>query len=216
MHMMNAFMSQTDTQSCRVRRDPGTKRSSKELVGRRYENRDCKSYIDLREMLDRPDIDAVLIATGDNGHSLASILAARAGKDIYCEKPLSVTISESRAVADTMRRLGRVFQCGTQRRSIGNFRFAVHSGKKRQTRSPEGIAGRTVRVFSESVRYHPPFRTGTAQRGVRLESMARSRGMAAVQQGICHAAVLECPFGFQWRIGHGMGKPYRRPLSVGK
>src|SRR5690606_18682588 len=74
----------------------------------------------------------VLIATGDNWHSGAAILAARAGKDIYCEKPLSVCINESRAVADTMKRLGRIFQCGTQRRSIANFIFAVElarSGK---------------------------------------------------------------------------------------
>ena len=104
----------------RPRREQG-----KRIVDRKYGNQDCKTYRDLRELLARPDIDAVLIATGDNWHSMASILAARAGKDIYCEKPLSVTIAESRAVVEAMRAHGRIFQCGTQRRSIPRFRFAV-------------------------------------------------------------------------------------------
>jgi predicted dehydrogenase len=91
-----------------------------------------KMYRDFREMLPREDIDAVLIATGDRWHTMASICAAKAGKDIYCEKPCSVTIAESQALADTMRRYGRIYQAGTQRRSIANFQLATefcHSGK---------------------------------------------------------------------------------------
>ena len=106
--------------------------AAKDTVDKKYGNTDCKAYRDLRELLARKDIDAVLIATGDNWHSMASILAARAGKDMYCEKPMSVAISESRAVADTMRRYSRIFQCGTQRRNVGHFIFAVNlarSGK---------------------------------------------------------------------------------------
>jgi len=74
----------------------------------------------------------VLIATPDHWHAIISIEAAKAGKDIYCEKPtrlaagqVSLTIAEGRAVADTMKRLGAVYQSGTQRRSNGCFRFAV-------------------------------------------------------------------------------------------
>ena len=93
------------------------------MVDDRYGNQDCRTYIDMRELIAQPDIDAVMIATGDNNQSLISVLAARAGKDIYCEKPLSVTIAESRAVADTVRRHARIFQCGTQRRNVGNFVF---------------------------------------------------------------------------------------------
>lgn len=125
--VMRAFMAAPDAQVravCDViaeRRD-----RAREVVNQTYGNEDCAAYIDMLELLARPDIDVVLIATGDNWHAAASIEAARAGKDIYCEKPMSVTIAESRAVSDTMRRLGRVFQCGTQRRSIGNFRFAAH------------------------------------------------------------------------------------------
>ena len=89
-------------------------------------------YRDFREMLPREDIDAVLIATGDRWHTMASIYTAKAGKDIYCEKPCSMTIAESQALADTMRRYGRIYQAGTQRRSIANFLFAAdlcHTGK---------------------------------------------------------------------------------------
>jgi len=89
-------------------------------------------FRDFREMLPRQDIDAVLIATGDRWHTMASICAAKAGKDVYCEKPSTMTIAESQALADTYRRYGRIYQAGTQRRSISNFQFAAdlcHSGK---------------------------------------------------------------------------------------
>ncbi len=131
--VMKAFMAQPDVQVVAVCDVIGERRKqSQDMVNKEYGNQDCAAYIDMLELLARPDIDTVLIATGDNWHSGASILAARAGKDIYCEKPMSVAINESRAVAETMRRLGRVFQCGTQRRSISHFMFAVNlarSGK---------------------------------------------------------------------------------------
>lgn len=131
--VLNAFLSQPDTQVLAVCDVIAERRKqAQNQVNQKYGNQDCKAYIDMMELLKRPDIDAVLIATGDNWHSGVSILTARAGKDMYCEKPMSVAITESRAVSDTMRRLGRIYQCGTQRRSVGNFRFAVHlahSGK---------------------------------------------------------------------------------------
>jgi len=104
----------------------------KNLADAKYGNQDCAMYRDMFELFDRPDIDAVLIATGDHWHALASILAAKAGKDVYSEKPCGITIADCQDLADTMNRLGRVFQAGTQRRSIGNFQFAVElarSGK---------------------------------------------------------------------------------------
>ena len=91
----------------------------------KYGNRDCAMYRDLRDLLARSDIDAVLIATGPNWHATASILAANAGKDVYCEKPCTKNIAQSLALAATFRRTGRVFQAGTQRRSLPNFAFAV-------------------------------------------------------------------------------------------
>jgi predicted dehydrogenase len=109
------------------RRDAG-----KKLVDGHYKNQDCRLYRDFRELLARPDIDAVLVATGDRWHAPASILAALAGKDVYSEKPCGLTIADCQALADTMEHFGRVFQAGTQRRSVANFQAAVelvHCGK---------------------------------------------------------------------------------------
>lgn len=94
-------------------------------------NQDCKIYRDIREFLAlRTDIDAVLIATGDRWHALASILAMRAGKDVYSEKPSAMTIAEGRAVVETARRYGRVYQTGTQRLSEENFVFCIEMAKQ--------------------------------------------------------------------------------------
>ncbi len=108
------------------------RKAAKEMVDTRYGNSDCATYVDLRELLARSDIDAVLIATGPNWHGTAAILAAQAGKDVYCEKPCTRNIAQSLALAEVFRRTGRVFQAGTQRRSLPNFTYAVElarSGK---------------------------------------------------------------------------------------
>ncbi|MCA9165230.1 MAG: Gfo/Idh/MocA family oxidoreductase [Planctomycetales bacterium] len=109
------------------RRDAG-----KALVDGHYGNSDCKLYRDFRELLGRQDIDAVIVATGDRWHAAASILAAEAGKDVYSEKPCGITIADCQKLADTMHAKQRVFQAGTQRRSVPNFQKAVelaHTGK---------------------------------------------------------------------------------------
>lgn len=106
--------------------------AGKQLVDGHYGNGDCTVYRDFRELLDRKDIDAVLIATGDRWHAAASMLAAEAGKDVYSEKPCGITIADCQALADAMHRTKRVFQAGTQRRSVPNFQKAVelaHGGK---------------------------------------------------------------------------------------
>jgi predicted dehydrogenase len=104
----------------------------KMLVDQHYGNKDCVLYRDFRGLLERKDIDAVLIATGDRWHAPASILAAKAGKDVYSEKPCGITIAACQELAETMYREKRIFQAGTQRRSVPNFQKAVelvHSGK---------------------------------------------------------------------------------------
>ncbi len=88
---------------------------------RRYK---CAAYSDFRELLARADVDAVVISTPEHWHVHQAIAAAKAGKDLYCEKPLGITLAEGRALAEAVRRYGRVFQHGTQMRSIGNFRLA--------------------------------------------------------------------------------------------
>lgn len=124
---LGIFLQQPEVQFVAVcdvrseRRDAG-----KKVVDDRYGNTDCNTYRDMFEMFERKDIDALLIATGDRWHTLASILAAKAGKDVYCEKPCSMTIGESLALADGIRHYGRIYQAGTQRRNIGNFMHAVH------------------------------------------------------------------------------------------
>ena len=96
-----------------------------EIVDKHYGNHDCALYADLREFLAaRPDIDALLITTGDRWHALASIMAMRAGKDVYSEKPSCMTVAEGRAVVDTARRYGRVYQSGLQRLSEAKFTVA--------------------------------------------------------------------------------------------
>jgi predicted dehydrogenase len=104
----------------RERRDQG-----KQMVDAHYGNQDCATYTDLRELLARPDIDAVLIATGDRWHTQAALLAAKAGKDVYCEKPCGLTMGEVQALAQGIQRYARIFQCGTQRRSVANFQRAI-------------------------------------------------------------------------------------------
>ena len=98
--------------------------SAKEMVDAHYGAKDCRTHADFRDLLAQPDIDAVLIATGNRWHAMASMFAAHAGKDIYCEKPISLTIREGRMLVDTCRRLGTIYQAGTQRRSTASYRFA--------------------------------------------------------------------------------------------
>jgi len=97
----------------------------KKMSDDHYGNKDCVLYRDFRNLLARPDIDAVLIATGDRWHALASLMAAKAGKDVYSEKPCGMTVHEIQQLSDGIRRYGRIFQAGTQRRSQSNFRYAV-------------------------------------------------------------------------------------------
>jgi predicted dehydrogenase len=102
------------------RRDAG-----KKLVDDHYGNQDCRLYHDFRDMLARDDIDTVIIATGDRWHAAASILAAEAGKDVYSEKPCGITIADCQRISATFERTQRIFQAGTQRRSVPNFVQAV-------------------------------------------------------------------------------------------
>ncbi len=101
----------------------------------------CAMYRDFRDLLDRKDIDAVLIATGPNWHATAAMTAAKAGKDMYCEKPVTKNISQSLILKETMRRTGRVFQAGTQRRNLPHFAFACELART-------GKLGKLKKVFA--------------------------------------------------------------------
>ncbi|MGN0847230.1 MAG: Gfo/Idh/MocA family protein [Kiritimatiellia bacterium] len=88
-------------------------------------NTDCRLYADFREMLARPDIDALYIATGDRWHARLAIAAMRAGKDVYCEKPIALSIEEGEAVMRASELYQRIYQGGVQRRNVGNFVTAM-------------------------------------------------------------------------------------------
>jgi predicted dehydrogenase len=103
--------------------------AGKALVDQLSGTQDCAVHRDLREVLARKDVDAVIVATGDRWHAPASILAAEAGKDVYCEKPCGLSMKNLRDLAATMKRTGRVFQAGTQRRSTPHYRAAVESAR---------------------------------------------------------------------------------------
>ncbi|MCP4644583.1 MAG: Gfo/Idh/MocA family oxidoreductase [bacterium] len=132
---VNAFRNHSDVQILAVS-DVESKRleQSKKMVEDAYAGRGdragysgCDMYRDFRELLARDDIDAVCIATPDHWHAINSIQALKAGKDVYCEKPLTRTIAEGRALVDAVERYGRVFQTGSQQRSeyAGRFRRAA-------------------------------------------------------------------------------------------
>jgi hypothetical protein len=104
--------------------------AAKNLVDTKYGNKDCAVYGDMRQFLsERTDVDAVLIATGDRWHALASILAMRAGKDVYCEKPACLTMAQGQMVVETARRYARVYQTGAQRLSEPHHVFAIEMAR---------------------------------------------------------------------------------------
>jgi predicted dehydrogenase len=110
----------------------------------------CQSYAEFRRVLDRQDIDAVLIATPDHWHAPITIMACQAGKDVYCEKPLCRTIHEGRKMVDAARRYDRVVQMGTQYRSIARTRQAcewIRNGRLGKVH--------TVRLSHRPNRTHP-------------------------------------------------------------
>jgi hypothetical protein len=130
-YVLSCFMAEQDVEFvaiCDVKK--ARREAIKQTADAQYGNNACAMYRDLNELLAREDIDAVLIATGPNWHALASITAAKAGKDVYCEKPCTKNIAQSIELAATFRRTARVFQAGTQRRSLPNFMFVVDLARR--------------------------------------------------------------------------------------
>src|SRR5262249_40035023 len=126
------FLGQKDVQVLAVCDVDTTRReAAKKTVEDRYakdqkdgQYKGCAAYNDFRELLGRKDIDAVVIATPDHWHAIPCLEACKAGKDIYCEKPLTLTIAEAKKLIDAVRKYQRVFQTGSQQRSDREFRVA--------------------------------------------------------------------------------------------
>lgn len=104
--------------------DEKHRNAARDSVNKHFGNNDCKAYNDYRELVARDDIDMVCVGTPDHWHALACIAAANAGKDIYCEKPLTNSIAEGRAVCEAVKRNNVVLQTGSQERSGGGARHA--------------------------------------------------------------------------------------------
>ena len=139
---LGCFLQQHDVQFvavCDIKKQ--RRLAIKKMVDGQYQTDKCEMYRDFRELLDRSDIDAVLIATGPNWHATASMYAAKAGKDMYTEKPVTKNIEQSLILADTIRRTGRVFQVGTQRRNLPHFAFACELART-------GRLGKLKRVYA--------------------------------------------------------------------
>ncbi len=99
-------------------------KAAQERVNKHYKNNDCTAYNDFRKLMARKDIDVILSATTDHWHVLTALAAVRSGKDVYLEKPMSLSIEQDQALRRAVHRYGRIFQFGTQQRSGRNFRLA--------------------------------------------------------------------------------------------
>ena len=98
---------------------------AKRRVDEFYKNEDCRMVADFREVLADPAVDAVLIATPDHWHAIQSVMAMKAGKNVYCQKPMSLGISEGKEMARVAQETGVTFQVGSQQRSSSEFRVAA-------------------------------------------------------------------------------------------
>ena len=95
---------------------------AKDKVDGKYKSKDCKQYVDFREITGRDDIETVMIGTPDHWHAAISIEAMKNGKDVFCEKPETLTVRQGRAMVDIARRYGRVF-CGGSQRVWGDYNW---------------------------------------------------------------------------------------------
>ena len=123
---LNALLNEQDCQVvavCDV--DEAHLQAALNAVNTKYGNTDCKAYKDFRELIARDDIDAVAISTPDHWHAIIAITAAKAGKDIFCEKPLSHTLGEGIAMVQEVTKRKLIWQTGSWQRSQATFRWAA-------------------------------------------------------------------------------------------
>jgi predicted dehydrogenase len=144
-HMMywhvNSFMQNcTLVAVCDV--DTTRREAERDRVNAHYGNKECVAYNDYREILKRDDIDVVVIATPDHWHATLVIEAAKAGKHIYCEKPLTHDIDESIRVIDAVKQSGVVLQTGSQQRGMKEFRVAADLVRNE-------VAGKVLEIKSD-------------------------------------------------------------------
>jgi predicted dehydrogenase len=117
-----------------MKRREHAKRRVEKAYSDKKDYKGCAAYVDFREVIGRKDIDAVCIATPEHWHAIPAIEAMKAGKDVYCEKPLTLTLAEAKRCIDAARKHQRVFQTGSQQRSdvFGKFREAAEIIRSRR------------------------------------------------------------------------------------
>jgi hypothetical protein len=161
----------------RTRREHAKRRVEKAYEGK-TPSHVCAAYSDFRDLVGRKDIDAVCIATPEHWHVIPAIEAMKAGKDVYCEKPLTLTLAEGKRCIEVARKYKRVFQTGSQQRSnvFGPFREAaeiIRSGRLGKIQTVTCGRGRPEQVVR-------PARRGDGA-GPGLGPLARPRALAALQ-----------------------------------
>ncbi len=189
----------------RVRCDEAKRRVDDAYAAQRADGayRGCAAYNDYREILARRDIDAVMIVTPDHWHALQAMEAARAGKDVYCEKPVSLTIREGRLLVQTMRRCARVFQTGSQYRSIPIIRRVcefVRAGGLGRVKAVFTI-WQSLAGFIGAPRFQP------YAQAMKAETIGRSYGPVDVS-----LPAEPVPEGLDWDfwVGPALWHPYNR------
>ena len=148
---------------------------------------DAATHKDFRHVTDSQDIDVVICGTVDHWHTLISIAAMRAGKDVYCEKPLTLTIDEGKRLVQVAKKTGRILQTGSQQRSDARFRLAcelvrnARIGKLKQ-----------IDVFLPMGRREGPFKTAHVPRRIRLGHVAGINAESGVcpRTDACHISLL--------------------------
>lgn len=145
-HHRKVFLAEKDARIVAVCDPVKNRREAfRDHINQAYEGDVCMDYRDFRELLARQDIDAVCIGTPDHWHAAMAIEAMQAGKDVYLEKPLTLTIAEGRRVVEVATKYGRILQTGLQRRSGGSYRYVcelVRNGRIGKLKRVEvGIIG---------------------------------------------------------------------------
>ena len=169
------------------------KKAAKEI------GKDCHEYHDFRELLSREDLNAVTIGTVDHWHALTSIAAMKAGCDVYCEKPLSLTIEEGKAMVKAARKYDRVFQTGSQQRSDERYRLAcelVRNGRIGKVHTVEArIGDNPDRRPVQNQRRSPKGSTGISGKAPPPTSLTSKNDVIMNSDGGTNTAAASSPTG---------------------
>jgi predicted dehydrogenase len=199
VHIMQAAMSETGVQIsavCDVDRPNAEFAQNLVRTATQGGNRDCALFSDYRRLLENRDINAVTIGTPDHWHALIAVAALRAGKDVYCEKPMTLTVAESKLVARVARETRKIFQVGTQQRTEMGGRFRLAAELVRNNR-----IGRVHRITTliGTNPVHEPFQVRPVPEGLDWNFWQGPTGPVDFVPERCH-------YEFRWWYEYSGGK----------